>query len=164
MACSAWQLVTSSSSLETRFQALVLQLAGAAGPLDLVTQFSCDYRLQAGQLRESLQDVRQLVARCGGAPEPWHHLKLATVHHCLGDRRSAAQHLVDCVQGVAGGEAGAATGETRLTWATARSRHLRFLPLSRPGVLAYSCKLLSLLLQEKALQHNSGVAIVVAEG
>jgi len=159
VACSAWQLVTSSSSLETKFQALVLQLSTSAGPLDLVTQFSADYRLQSGQLREALADVRQMVgASRQGEGEAWHGLKLATVQYCLGDRRSAAQSLVDCVthlQGIPGIEA-THQGAGGLTWPTARTRHLRFLPLTRAGVLTYVCKLLTCLLQEKALQHNTG--------
>jgi len=168
VACSAWQLMTSSTSLETKFQSLVLQLSSMAGPLDLVTQFSADYRLQAGHLREALADVRQMVSSGRqGQGEVWHGLKLATVQYCLGDRRTAAQSLVDCVthlhhlqekEGGAGGAggAGAGAGAQGLTWPTARGRHLRFLPLTKAGVLTYVCKLLTCLLQEKALQHNTG--------
>ena len=154
VACTAWQLVTSSSALESRFQNLVVQLSASAGPLNLVTQFSADYYLLSGKLREALADVRQLVSRAS-EPEPWHGLKLATVYHCLGDRRMAAQSLAECIclaSQLAGGE-GTVGG---LTWPTAKSRHLRFLPLTRGGLISYCCRLVTAILQEKALQHNAG--------
>lgn len=165
VSCSAWQLVTSSSQLETKFQALVLQLSAVAGPLNMVTAFSADYRLQSGQLREALGDVRQLVgARQGSceALQPSNCLKLATVHYCLGDRRGAAAQAIDTVKGMGGLPGGLPEPQAQqhliqgLTWPTTRTRHLRFLPLSRAGVLTYVCKLLICLLQEKALQHNTG--------
>ena len=154
VACTAWQLVTSSSALESRFQNLVVQLSASAGPLNLVTQFSADYYLLSGKLREALADLRQLVSRAS-EPEPWHGLKLATVYHCLGDRRMAAQSLAECIclaSQLAGGE-GTVGG---LTWPTAKSRHLRFLPLTRGGLISYCCRLVTAILQEKALQHNAG--------
>jgi len=154
VACTAWQLVTSSSTLESRFQSLVVQLSASAGPLNLVTQFSADYYLLSGKLREALADVRQLVSRAS-EPEPWHSLKLATVYHCLGDRRMAAQSLAECIclASQLGGGEGTVGG---LTWPTAKSRHLRFLPLTRGGLIAYCCRLVTAILQEKALQHNAG--------
>lgn len=96
VACTAWQLVTSSSTLESSFKTLVLQLSASAGPLDLVTQFSADYKLLSGQTREALGDVRQVVAKAP-EPQPWHSLKLATVYHCMGDRRMAMQAVCEAV-------------------------------------------------------------------
>ena len=40
----------------------------------------------------------------------------------------------------------------RLTIPTSRQRHCRFIPLTRSAVLSYCCKLLTCLLQERALQ------------
>ena len=108
------------------------QLGSSAGPLDIVTQFSADYRLQAGQVREALADVRSMIQRSSGA-EAWHGLKLATVQHCMGDRRGAAQSLVECVAAVGGlaeREAGG-QGAAGLTWATGRC-----------NVLLYTCTVL----------------------
>ena len=43
-----------------------------------------------------------------------------------------------------------------LTFPTSRPRHCRFIPVTRSAVLTYCCKLLTSLLQEKALYSGSG--------
>ena len=103
-------------------------------------------------------------------PQPWHSLKLATVYHCMGDRRMAMQAVCEAVALLwAGGEAGRGSegaggrgeaGAQGLTWPTGRQRHLRFLPLTRAGVLAYSCRLVTVLLQVRGLVWGTGRGVL----
>ena len=74
-----------------------------------------------------------MIQRSSGA-EAWHGLKLATVQHCMGDRRGAAQSLVECVASVGGlaeREAGG-QGAAGLTWATGRC-----------NILLYTCTVMT---------------------
>ena len=85
----------------------------------------------------------------------WAVLKLATVQYCLGDQRSTAQSLVECVgklERLGESKEGTEMEVERLTIPTSRLRHCRFIPLTRSAVLSYCCKLLTCLLQERALQ------------
>jgi len=153
---SAWSLVTSINSLDTQFQGLVAQLSQTVGNLDMISTFKIDYKLHSGQLREALQDVRLAMAENNTANKTvWAVLKLATVQYCLGDQRSTAQSLVECVghlDSLTEGKDGAEMEVDRMTIPTSRHRHCRFIPQTRSAVLSYCCKLLTCLLQEKALQ------------
>merc|ERR1711892_38081 len=167
---SAWSLVTSSTSLESQFQGLVSQLSQSVGDMDMINTFRIDYRLHSGQLREALQDVRLVISEKKANSPPststaWSGLKLATVQYCLGDQRSAAQSLVECVghlDSLGEGKDGTDGEVDGLTLPTSRSRHCRFIPLTRSAVMSYCCKLLTCLLQERALQP--GVAGDMAMG
>ena len=154
---SAWSLVTSISSLDSQFQGLVAQLTQTVGNLDMISSFKIDYKLHAGQLREALQDARLVMSENNttNTKTVWAVLKLATVQYCLGDQRSTAQSLVECVgqlDSLGECKEGTEMEVERLTIPTSRQRHCRFIPLTRSAVLSYCCKLLTCLLQERALQ------------
>ena len=110
------------------------------------------------------RDVIGLVNGEGNEHRPaWQLLKTGTLQHCSGDRRSAAQSLVSCITQLPSSTdpAGDAAGDmlAALTVPTSRPRHCRFIPVSRSAVLTYCCKLLTSLLQEKALYSGGDLAM-----
>jgi len=152
-AVAVWTLLTASPGLEAQFCQLVARLGrGRIGRLDWLDTWRVDYALYCGQAREAT--ARLAACTPDAAPNSiWSPLKLATLQFCLGDPRSAAAAVVECVTRM-GGMGGEGTGESaaRLTLPTCRARHCRLLPLTRPAVLTYCCRLLTSLLQDKALQ------------
>ena len=96
-----------------------------------------------------------MVKTAGHGRAAWQALKTATLQYCSGDHRSAAQSLMSSVSLVPGDQTAADTA-AGLTIPTSRSRHCRFIPLTRSAVLSYCCRLLTSLLQEKALFPGAG--------
>ena len=61
-------------------------------------KFCADHKLQSGQYREAMQFVREMFHnKRESGDNTVVFLKLATVHYCMGDYRSAAQNIVECV-------------------------------------------------------------------
>jgi len=153
---SAWGLLV-SSQLECDVLNFLVQLRQTVPNLP-VQAVQLDYRQHAGQAREALGDVRHVLSEgVTSHSHVWTALKLATIQHCLGDQRSAAQHIAECVAGLHSlpeGRESSGGDVEGLTIPTNRSRHCRFIPLTRPAVLTYCCKLLTGLLQERALQGD----------
>ena len=160
LAAESWSLLTSQASLQSQFQSLVSQLAISLGQakLNMFDNFRVDF--QHCYIGGRVMDLLGLVRSETNSHRPaWQAIKTATLQYFGGEQRSAAQSLM----------AGAAelpassditTDETSLsaglTLPTNKTRHCRFIQLTRPAVLTYCCKLLTSLLQEKAMFPGAG--------
>ena len=144
-------------------QALVSQLCASLGPAtaDMLDKFRVDFAHYHGTSAGGWSAaVARLAATSPRARPVWTALKTATLQYCSGDHRSAAQSLVSCVAELPHAadttDNSAAAAAAGLTVPTTRARHCRFVPLSRGAVLSYSCRLLTSLLQEKAMFPGGG--------
>ena len=155
LAADSWSVLTSLPLLESKFQALVSQLGISLGPA-MVSMFD-NFRVDFKHFYSGGRDVLGLVRSETNSHRPaWQAVKTATLQYCSGDQRSAAQSLMAVVADLASSsdtEEGVSAG---LTTPTSKTRHCRFIQLTRPAVLTYCCRLLTSLLQEKAMFPGAG--------
>ena len=155
LAADSWSLLTSQPNLESQFQSLVSQLGISLGQarVNMFDNFRVDFK----HFYSGGRDVLGLVRSESNSHRPaWQAVKTATLQYCSGDQRSAAQSLMAGVAELTAStdtEEGVSAG---LTMPTNKTRHCRFIQLTRPAVLTYCCKLLTSLLQEKAMFPGAG--------
>ena len=155
LAADSWSLLTSTPNLESQFQSLVSQLGISLGQarVNMFDNFRVDFK----HFYSGGRDVMELVRSETNSHRPaWQAVKTATLQYCSGDQRSAAQSLMAGVSELTASsdtEEGVSAG---LTTPTNKTRHCRFIQLTRPAVLTYCCKLLTSLLQEKAMFPGAG--------
>lgn len=155
-AMASWALVTAHTTLETQFQSLVSQLTASLGRLTMFDNFLIDYKHYNNSVREV---IGQVQSETNSSRPAWQALKTGTLQYCSGDHRSAAQSLVSCISILPQSpkdESDSSISTSGLTIPTARPRHCRFIPLTRSAVLTYCCRMLTSLLQEKALFPGAG--------
>ena len=133
------------------------QLTASLGRLTMFDNFLIDYKHYNNSVREVI--LGQAQSDTHGSQPAWQALKTGTLQYCIWDHRSAAQSLVSCVSMLPSSpkdESDSAVSTTGLTIPTARPRHCSFIPLNRSAVLTYCCRMLTSLLQEKALFPGAG--------
>ena len=193
-----YELLKSDANLNKRLQKILQQQKNTPNEADLnhhetLVSFYADYQLYQGHFREALQYLRQITAPIHQEDSDTRrtvdnhvsakmcrlHIRMASVHFCMGEHQFVADQIIQAVSCLQQNytaddenkmyEESVHIPESRtereriekrlgrdFKQASIRSRHIHFLPFSRQSILSYCCRLLIHILKDRSLKADIG--------